>query len=200
MKKILTIALLSISLSGISQTMKGDWVITPTVGWNTLKIDNTSERDILGIKFPIVFHKYLSDKFAIGCDFEFSYYSIKPYVANSYALNKTRIKIVPESRYNFLKTRLTPFVSGRIVEFTYDSQFVDNPTQPIEFRRISNLSLYIRTQIDVGISYFIKERFGLQVKLMDVGTWDFKEVNTNFYTPINFGLQFIINNPRAEIE
>ncbi len=32
MKKILTIVLLSISLSEFLQTMKGDWVITPTVG------------------------------------------------------------------------------------------------------------------------------------------------------------------------
>jgi hypothetical protein len=65
---------------------------------------------------------------------------------------------------------------------------------------MTNLQFNYGFPIDVGISYFIKERFGLQVKLMDVGTWDFKEVNTNFYTPINFGLQFIINNPRAEIE
>jgi hypothetical protein len=201
MKKILTIALLSISLSGISQTMKGDWVITPTVGWNTLKIDNTSERDILGINFPTVFHKYLSDKFAIGCGLEFTYNSVKSYVVNSYPYNSTLIiGLVPEVRYNFLKTRLTPFVSGRFVESGYSRFVVDDPSIPVVLRTRNNWYLNTRPQIDVGVSYFIKERLGLQVKLMNVSTWDFKGVNTNFYTRINFGLQFIINNPRPEIE
>jgi hypothetical protein len=200
MKKILTIALLSISLSGYSQTMKGDWVITPTVGWNTLKIDNTSERDILGINFPTVFHKYLSDKFAIGAGLEFTYNSVKSYVVNWYASNQINIKIVPEVRSNFLKTRLTPFVSGRIVEFGYSRFVVDDPSIPVIFRTRNNWYLSTGLQIDVGVSYFIKDRFGLQVKLMDLNAGIFNRADFKAYLPINFGLQFIINNPRAEIE
>ena len=47
MKKIFTIILLSISLSGFSQTMKGDWVITPTVGWNSFA--NNSGSNFMGL-------------------------------------------------------------------------------------------------------------------------------------------------------
>lgn len=64
MKKTLTIILLSISLSGFSQTEKGDWVITPTVGWNTIYykyVANSNEN--FEFKLPIGFHKYLSDRF-----------------------------------------------------------------------------------------------------------------------------------------
>jgi hypothetical protein len=198
MKKTLTIILLSISLSGFSQTEKGDWVITPTVGWNTLKIDNTPERDVLGINFPVVFYKYLSDRFAIGYGLGVTYDSVKPYVVNFYERNVTVINFVPEARYNFLKTRFTPFISGKILTVGYISQFIDNPAVAVDLRRITNLQFNEGLQIDVGVSYFIRDRFGLQVKLMDVNVGFGNK--TNFYTPINFGLQFIINNPRPEIE
>lgn len=202
MKKIFTIILLSISLSGFSQTMKGDWVITPTVGWNTLKIDNTAERDIFGVNFPVVFYKYLSDRFAIGYGLEVNYESVKPYVINQFERNSFSINFVPEARYNFLKTRFTPFVSGKIIYVGYITQFIDNPTTPVELRRISQFNFQDGLKIDVGVSYFIKDRFGLQVKLMDLNldVFNFNRGNFKAYLPINFGLQFIINNPRSEIE
>lgn len=198
MKKILTIALLSISLSGYSQTEKGNFVITPTVGWNTVKIDNTSERDVFGVNISVVFHKYLSDRFAIGCGLRVNYESVKPYVVNQFERNSFSINFVPEARYNFLKNRFTPFVAGRIVYVGYITQFIDNPITPVELRRIGQLNFQDGLQIDVGVSYFIKDRFGLQVKLMDLnlGVFNFYRADFKPYLPINFGLQFIINNPR----
>ena len=201
MKKTLTIILLSISLSGFSQTGKGDWAITPTVGWNTVKVGRTtSDYDYFGIKFPVSFHKYLRDRFALGFVTTIEHGRYKPLVANQIYTSIWRIYLEPEARYNILKNRFTPFVAGRIIDVGYSTQFSDNPTTPVEFRRISNVYLETSIQIDIGVSYFIKDRFGLQVKLMGVNTWDFKDINANFYTPINFGLQFIINNPRSEIE
>lgn len=200
MKKTLTIILISLSLSGFSQTEKGDWVITPTVGWNTVKIDNTSERDVFGINFPVLFHKYLSDRFAIGCGLEFNYLSVKPYVVNSFERNSFIVNFVPEARYNFLKTRFTPFITGKILPIRYITQFVDNPSLPPTQRRISNFDFNTDIQIGLGISYFFKDRFGLQVKLMDLNAGLFNKADFKAYLPINFGLQFIINNPRPEIE
>ena len=199
MKRTLTIILLIISLSGFSQTMKGDWVITPTVGWNTVVSGRTtSDYDFLGIKFPVSFHKYLRDRFAIGFGLGVNYESTKPNVVNQYERNSFSINFIPEARYNFLKTRFTPFVAGRILTIGYLTQFNDIPTIPVELRRISGLNFNTGLQIDLGVSYFIKDRFGLQVKLMDVSAGFGNKAN--FYLPINFGLQFIINNPRSEIE
>ena len=196
MKKTLTIILISISLSGFSQTEKGD---TPTVGWNTVQYrHDPSLFESLRVQLPIGFHKYLSDRFAIGLLFYFNYNSINPYVSNQFEQNSTRIGILPEVRYNFLKTRLTPFVAGRVMDIAYQTTFNDIPIIPVELRRISGLNFNTGLQIDVGVSYFIRERFGLQVKLMDVSAGFGNKAN--FYLPINFGLQFIINNPRSEIE
>lgn len=112
MKKTLTIILLCISLSGFSQTEKGDFVITPTIGWNMVKIEKTSDSDVFRINFPIVFYKYLSDRFAIGYGLEFNYESVKPYIVNQFERISFSINFVPEVRYNFLKSRFTPFVAG----------------------------------------------------------------------------------------
>lgn len=200
MKTTLTIILLSISLSGFSQTEKGDWVVTPTVGWNTIKIDNTSERDVFDVKIPVVFYKYLSDRFAIGYGIGVNYESVKPHIVNQYERNSFSVNFIPEARYNFLKTRFTPFVAGRILQIGYLTQFNDIPTIPVELRRISNLNFNTGLQIDVGVSYFIRDRFGLQVKLMDLNVLFNRASEFKAYLPINFGLQFIINNPRSEIE
>jgi hypothetical protein len=200
MKKTLTIILLSISLSGFSQTEKGDFVITPTVGWNTVKIEKISDSDVFRINFPIVFYKYLSDRFAIGYGLEFNYESVKPYIVNQFERNSFSINFIPEARYNFLKSRFTPFVAGRLFKIGYLTQFNDIPTIPVELRRISNLNLPTGLQLDLGVSYFIRDRFGLQVKLMDLNAGLFNRTDFKGYLPINFGLQFIINNPRSEIE
>ena len=201
MKKTLTIILLSISLSGFSQTEKGDFVVTPTVGWNTIYYKNVPEdSEDFQVKLPIGFHKYLSDRFALGLVTTFGYYRNQPYVSNVYYKIQSYIAIQPEARYNFLKTRFTPFVGGRILNIVYQSNFFDNPAIPAGLRRISNLQFTEGLKIDVGVSYFIRDRFGLQVKLMDLNVLFNRESEFKAYLPINFGLQFIINNPRSEIE
>ena len=201
MKKIFIILLLMGSFSGFSQTEKGDFVITPTVGWNTVAISNTSERDNFQAKLPIGFHKYLSDRFAIGLTTYVSYDYTKPYVANQFYQSTFRIGIIPEVRYNFLKTRLTPFVAGNFLRAGYISTFYDNPATPVDLRRINSFEFYMLhgVYIDLGISYFIKERLGAQVKFVDLTAGTFG-VSGKFNLPINFGLQFIINNPRSKIE
>jgi hypothetical protein len=199
MKKALTIILLSISLSGFSQTEKGDWVITPTVGWNTVQYRFIPERyESLWVKLPIEIHKYLSDRFAIGLVTNVEHSFNQPYVTSSFYRSQWVLGLFPQVRYNFLKSRFTPFIAGRILNIEYITTFNDNPAIAVDLRRISNLQLTEGLQIDVGVSYFIKDRFGLQVKLMDANVGFGNK--TNFYTPINFGLQFIINNPRPEIE
>lgn len=142
----------------------------------------------------------MSDRFALGLVTTFGYYRNQPYVSNVYYNSQSYIAIQPEARYNFLKTRFTPFVGGRILNIVYQSNFFDNPATPAELRRISNLQFTEGLKIDVGVSYFIRDRFGLQVKLMDLNVLFNRESELKAYLPINFGLQFIINNPRSEIE
>ena len=185
------------SFSGFSQTEKGDFVITPTVGWNTLAYRSDPDRfEQFHFMLPVSIHKYLSDRFAIGLTTYVSYDYTKPYVTNQFYQSTFRIGILPEVRYNFLKTRLTPFVAGRVFDIGYLTEFNDIPTIPVELRRISNLNFSTGLQIDLGLSYFIKDRFGLQVKLMDLNAGFFNRTYFKAYLPINFGLQFIINNPR----
>jgi hypothetical protein len=201
MKKTLTIILLSISLSGFSQTEKRDFVITPTVGWNTIGYSYEPDRyEQFHFGLSTGFHKYLSDRFAIGLVNYVSYDYTQPYFTTQFYRSAFRIGIIPEVRYNFLKTRLTPFVAGRIFDIGYINTFYDNPATPIYLRRIKQLNLINSLQIDLGLSYFIKDRFGLQVKLMDLNVGLFNRTDFKAYLPINFGLQFIINNPRSEIE
>jgi hypothetical protein len=197
MKKTLTIILLSISLSGFSQTMKGDFVITPTVGWSTITHRFVPDNfEAFQVNLPTGFHKYLSDRFAIGLTNYISYNYTQPYVSYQFYQSTFRIGIVPEIRYNFLKSRLTPFITGRILDIGYITQFYDNPATPVELRRISEFNLQNGLQMEVGVSYFVKDRFGLQVKLIDLNAGLFNRTDFKAYLPINFGLQFIINNPR----
>jgi hypothetical protein len=202
MKNTLTIILLSISLLGFSQTEKGDFVITPTVGWNTVNynyIPNGYED--FQFKLPTGFHKYLSDRFSVGFVNYVDYAYNQPYVTSQFYRSTFRIRIIPEVRYNFLKTRLTPFVAGRVFDIGYINTFYDNPTTPVDLRRISSFEFHMLygVYIDLGVSYFIKDRFGIQVKFVDLTAGTFG-VSGKFNLPINFGLQFIINNPRSEIE
>lgn len=201
MKKILTIILLSISLSGFSQTEKGDWVITPTVGWNTVSYKYAPDSyEDFQFKLPIGFHKYLSDRFAVGLVMNVRHFFNRPFVSNQFYRSQWDLSVSPEARYNFLKSRFTPFVAGRIFNIGYITQFNDIPTIAVPLRRISELQITESLQIDVGVSYFIKDRFGLQVKLVDLNAGLFNRTDFKAYLPINFGLQFIINNPRSEIE
>lgn len=198
MKKTLTIILLSISLSGFSQTEKRDFVITPTVGWNTIGYRYEPDRyEQFHFGLSTGFHKYLSDRFAIGLVNYVSYDYTQPYFTTQFYQSAFRIGIIPEVRYNFLKTRLTPFVAGNFLNVGYISTFYDNPTIPVYLRRINQFqySILHGVYLDLGVSYFIKDRFGLQVKLVDL-TAGTSDVSGKLNLPINFGLQFIINNPR----
>jgi hypothetical protein len=197
MKKTLTIILLSISLSGFSQTEKGDWVITPTVGWNLYRKGEGIDFSQTSSSFPVSIHKYLSDRFAVGIVNEFYYQNYQPNaVSTSFYRSSWQISVEPEIRYNILKTRFTPFVSAKVNFWYWNSQFNDSPAIPVVLRRISNFVTYSPNfQIDVGASYFIKDRLGLQLKVASFYNVP-DGIQTQFYLPYNLGLQFIINNPR----
>ena len=118
MKKTLIIILLSVSLPGFSQTEKGDFVITHTVGWNTIYYKNVPEdSEDFQVRLPIGFHKYLSDRFALGLVTTFGYYRNQPYVSNVYYKSQSYIAIQPEVRYNFLKTRKTCLLKHFLLVF-----------------------------------------------------------------------------------
>jgi hypothetical protein len=213
MKKTLTIILLSISLSGFSQTERGDWVITPTVGWNSFINSSGSEISSLnvnyktvGFKLPISTHYYLSDRFGIGLVTTFRYTKFERFNNDFYSKQKSWAFFVePEMQYNFLKTRFTPFIrvnylgflwldhSDVHVETLVASSIDDTKTEFFNGLSFSNLSL------NVGVTYYVKERFGLQTWFAGISNSQ-DGFKANFYTPINFGLQFIINNPRPEVE
>ncbi len=211
MKKTLTIILLSISLSGFSQTMKGDWVLTPTVGWNSIyPVSNETTKGFF-INLPISVQYYLSDKFAIGLtpSFYYSKYEYNPIDINEFYRKTIQagIQLRPVVRYNILKARFTPFIESgfsNLFDFGYFSQYHDNPNVNVSLREISNTyfeSFFSISHINVniGVSYFIKDRFALQTKFAGFdNSSDGISVYANL--PINFGLQFIINNPRSEIE
>ena len=197
MKKIFIILLLMCSFSGFSQTEKGDWVITPTMGMDSYRKDDKINYSRASFSFPISIHKYLSDRLAVGLINEFYYYNFQPSTTSTlFYTSNWQISIKPEIRYNILKTRFTPYVSAKVGFWYWGSQFQDNPTLPVVFRRISAFETYSPNfQIDIGVSYFIKERFGLQLKLASFYN-TFDGIQTQFYVPYNLGLQFIINNPR----
>jgi hypothetical protein len=161
--------------------------------------DILENSETLQLRLPIELHKYLSDRLAVGLRIYCFYNSIKPYVTSQFEQNYTQINIQPEIRYNVLKTKLTPFVSGRILDFGYESRFYDNPNTPVVLRRISNFYYSSGFGVNLGVSYFIKERFGLQLSLATVYNQT-DGIKAQFNLPYNFGLQFIINNPRSEIE
>ena len=105
MKKIFIILLLMCSFSGFSQTEKGDWVITPTVGWNTIGYRYVPDNfESFQFNLPTGFHKYLSDRFAIGLINYISYNYTQPYVSTQFYQSTFRVGIRPEARYNFLKS------------------------------------------------------------------------------------------------
>ena len=209
MKKTLTIILLSISLPGFSQTEKGDFVITPTVGWDTFRTSDVPEHSQKTFHFPISMHKYLSDRFAVGLTTTFYHDKYEYYPVNDFyrKVIRTGIILTPNLRYNFLKTRFTPFIESgflSILDYNYTSQFYDNPNISVNLREISEYSFLSYFSIsyinfNIGVSYFIKDRFALQTKLIGLSNNSYA-FNAKAYLPINFGLQFIINNPRSEIE
>ena len=187
------------SFSGLSQTEKGDFVITPTLGWSTVSNGNINiDPRIFRARFPVGFHKYLSQRFAVGSVLDLSYSSYK--YTNEDEVKGGSVSIIPEVRYNFLKKRFTPFVAGRFFSVGYRDVSYDYPSNSTANKKVSELYYYTNARIDVGLSYFIKNRFGIQIKLVDINFEEFNQLEVDFPNPINFGLQFIINNPRSEIE
>lgn len=210
MKKILTIALLSISLSGYSQTEKGDFVITPTVGWSSFTNYSNSNSSDVRVQIPISTHYYLSDKFAVGLETGFRYTKLEYFLTNNNYYSKQKhwdLFIRPELQYNFLRTRFTPFIKvnyGGLLSLEYVNVYFETSgsrgitiTETNTYSRLSFSNIYL----SLGLTYYVKQRFGLQLNIADVWRNDPQGFGGQInYLPINFGLQFIINNPRAEIE
>jgi hypothetical protein len=207
MKKALTIILLSISLSGFSQTEKGDFVITPTVGRSNFNNSSGDNCSLFSIQLPISSHYYLSDKFAIGLNTKFRYYKAETFPINTgviYQRQKTwDLFIMPELQYNFLRTRFTPFVRANYLGFIwlnhaniYSENALNIPKsiEVTETNFFNGLS-FKSFSVDFGVTYYIKQRFGLQLSLATIYNQT-DGIKAQFNIPYNIGLQFIINNPR----
>lgn len=211
MKKILTIILLSISLSGFSQTEKGDFVVTPVVGRNNFTNNSGDNFKYFSVQLPVSIQYYLSDKFAIGLNTEFRYSKAETFPINT-GVTYTRQKswdllMKPELQYNFLRTRFTPFIRASYLGFIwlnhaniYYENTVNVPknVEVIETNFFNGLS-FKSFSLDFGVIYYIKQRLCLQLSLATIYSQT-DDIKSQFNIPYNFGLQFIINNPRSEIE
>lgn len=197
MKKTLTIILLNISFSGFSQNEKGDFVIGIHPYILDQKFTENQNRFVLGTTA----HFYLNDRLSIGALLRGYYHNYNPVIANQFYQSTTSFIIQPELQYNFLKTRLTPFARVSIFEIGYLNTFYDNPVIPVDIRRLSNLNFINKLpflELNVGLSYFVKERFALQT----TANLSRNSLNSFNYDKVQFGINciFIINNPRPEIE
>jgi hypothetical protein len=197
MKKTLTIILLSISLSGFSQTMKGDWVIGIHPYILDQKFAENQNRFVLGSTA----HFYLNHRLSIGALLRGYYSNNNPISTSQFYQSTTSIILQPELQYNFFKTRLTPFARVSLFEIGYLNTFYDNPSIPVDFRRLSSLNFINRLpflELNLGLSYFLKERFALQATA-NVSRNSQNALNSD---NVQFGINciFIINNPRSEIE
>jgi hypothetical protein len=211
MKKLLTTILLCISLSSFSQTQKGDFVITPIVGKSNFTNNSGDNFKYFSVQLPVSIHYYLSDKFAVGLNTEFRYYKAETFPINT-GVTYTRQKnwdlfIKPELQYNFLSTRFTPFIRANYLGFVWlnhaniyyeNAVSVPKNIDVTETNFFNGLSLK-SFSVDFGITYYIKQRFGLQLSLATVYNQTDK-IKAQFNLPYNIGLQFIINNPRSEIQ
>jgi hypothetical protein len=205
MKKLTAILLIVVSFSGFSQTEKGDWIITPVVGRSSIYSGSSEENsNYLNISLPVYFHHYLSDRFAIGwkATLYYNWFEHTPVDVNDFYRKTTQIgiRLIPSIRYNILKTRLTPFIEATYlgaINFDYRTMQSENPIIPINKRTASvfdfSQEAYItNVYFDIGVSYFIKDKFALQVYLSEVGHNLSRGVYANL-SPLNFGLQFVIN-------
>jgi hypothetical protein len=186
MKKTLTIILLSISLSGFSQTGKGDFVIGIHPYIFQQKLDDNNKYFRLGANAQY----YLSNQLSVGTLLRGGYQSINPVVSSEFYRSFSFLTLSPELQYNFLRTRLAPFIKLSMAGIGYFSHFEDNPSQSVNLRRNNEIELYYRdVNGSVGLSYFAKKRFVLQV------TFD---ILSNERRPFSLGMSgiFIINNPR----
>ncbi len=211
MKKTLTIIILSISLSGFSQTEKGDWAvgIHPEYRYqdksytlydqygNVFAVQGAIIKNYRGV---ISANYYLSDKFSIGGNLGISYSTTNPLVSSQYFYSFTNYEVGPILRYNFLKTRLTPYLQVD-VNYNYRKLFYDIPTIAVQLRP-SFYSSEFSGGVGLGLSYFIRDRFALQAntffrKFNNQIAYNEKDAN---FLSFGFGCIFIINNPRSEIE
>lgn len=136
----------------------------------------------------------MSDKFSVGGNLGVSYSSYNPLVSNKYFESSTNFEVGPILRYNFLKTRLTPYVQVD-ANYNYRKLFVDVPNLPIEFKQ--SYSSKFSGGIGLGLSYFIRQRFALQVSGIYRG---YNYYPNDTFLSFGFGCLLIINNPRSEIE
>ena len=205
MKKILTIILLSISLSGFSQTEKGDWVIIPKfeVGYsNDTKFFTNQQIVISGsrqyrYRVSTSVNYFLSDNFAVGGFLGISTDYACSEIINSYPTDRLNYEIGGNIRYNLLKSRFTPFIES-YVGYNYRRYYFDIPQLPPEVRTVYKSGFSMG--ISVGISYFIAPRFGLQTSVnYNKFDYDYFSYSKTYPLTVGLGCLFIINNPRSEI-
>ena len=79
-----------------------------------------------------------------------------------------------------MRTKVTPFVSGIILNFGYISRFYYNANTLMVLRRISNFYYLSGVGVDLGVSYFVKQRFGLQLKFAGI-YYGGSIIQTQFY-------------------
>ena len=199
------------SFSGFSQTEKGDFVITPILGWNNFTDNSRDSSKYFSVQLPVAIHYYLSDKFAVGLNTIFRYSKDETFSMNS-GVTYTRQKnwglfVMPELQYNFLRTRFTPFVRANYLGFislNHLNGYVENAVnvpkniEAAETSFFNGLS-FKSFSVYFGVTYYIKERLGLQLSLATVYSQT-DNIKAQFILPYNIGLQFIINNPRSKIE
>jgi hypothetical protein len=207
MNKILIIILLSISLASFSQTEKGDFVITTVLGKSNFTDNSSDNFKYFGVQLPTSFHYYLSDKFAIGLNTSLRYSKLERFPINNgetyYKQKDWNLFLKPELQYNFLRTRFTPFIRANYLGFisldhvnVYSENLASIPKniEVTETNFFNGLS-FKSFSIDFGVTYYVKQRFGLQLSLATIYNQT-DEIKAQFNLPYNFGLQFIINNPR----
>ncbi len=201
MTKKLTILLLFSSLSGLSQTRKGDWVISPQLGVLPSDVSIVSTDSFIsqryGLNIPI--HYYFSNKLSFGLNILTYYNSFKN--KNGFGINHLAIGISPEIQYNFSRKRLVPFI--RIFPSLYlGYEHYELINYPLYISQ-RNQSHYIFSgtikslKVDIGLNYFVKERLGV----FGMVTFGVDFVNPQIYrygSLFNIGCQYIFSRRKQE--
>ena len=199
MKKIFIILLLMSSLSGFSQTEKGDFVITLGLGKRNFTDYSRDSSKYFSVQLPVSIHYYLSDKFAVGLNTIFRYSKDETFSMNSGVTYRRQknwdLFVTPELQYNFLRTRFTPFVRANYLGFIslnhaniYYKNAVNVPKniEGTETNFFNGLS-FKSFSVDFGVTYYIKERLGLQLSLATIYNQT-DNIKAQFYLPYNIGL------------
>ena len=199
MTKKLIILLLFASLSGLAQTQKGDWVVSPqfrVLPWGFVSNDFVKSQ-LYKIDIPI--HYYLSNKLSFGLNIS-SQYSHNNYSKSTIVQNDVfSIGISPELQYNFSKKRLVPFIKlFPVLYFGTTHQKIENPLGAINQQRPWNYDIRVTPLIlnlSVGLNYLINERFGIY------GAINWRELFQDSYyakPTFNIGCQYIFSRRKQQ--